>query len=93
MRCLVTAAKHVNNIRAIARQPPVTTIEGMLKRMFSVCSALELYNEDPRPAEVVSTPRGGEFEYLHRSLASRRRRRKGNPVPGVVTGLPCSWEL
>jgi hypothetical protein len=22
------------------------------------------------------------FEYLHRSSASRRRRRKGNPVPG-----------
>jgi hypothetical protein len=25
---------------------------------------------------------GGGFEWLHRCLASRRRRRKGNPVPG-----------
>jgi hypothetical protein len=29
-------------------------------------------------------------EYLHRSPASRRRRRKGNPVPGSITGPPCS---
>jgi hypothetical protein len=31
MRCLVTAGKHVNNIRAIARQPPITTIEKLLE--------------------------------------------------------------
>jgi hypothetical protein len=33
----------------------------------------------------------GGFEYLHRSPASRGRRRKGNPVPGGVTGPPFSW--
>jgi hypothetical protein len=38
-------------------------------------------------------PFGGGFEYLHRSPASRRRRRKGNPVPGGVTGPPCSWGI
>jgi hypothetical protein len=37
------------------------------------------------------TPRGGGFEYLHHSPASRRRRGKGNPVPGGITGPPCSW--
>jgi hypothetical protein len=26
-----------------------------------------------------------------RSPASHRRRRKGNPVPGGITGSPCSW--
>jgi hypothetical protein len=26
------------------------------------------------------------IKYLHRSPASHRRRRKGNPVPGVITG-------
>jgi hypothetical protein len=31
---------------------------------------------------TVQLPCGGGFEYLHRSPASRRRRRKGNPVPG-----------
>jgi hypothetical protein len=25
--------------------------------------------------------------------ASRRRRRKGNPVPGGTTGPPCSWRI
>jgi hypothetical protein len=34
---------------------------------------------------------GDVFEHLHRSPGSRRRRRKGNPVPGGITGSPCSW--
>jgi hypothetical protein len=33
----------------------------------------------------MTSPRGGGFEYLHRIPASRRRRRKGNPVPGDIT--------
>jgi hypothetical protein len=28
--------------------------------------------------------------YLHLCPLSRRRRRKGNPVPGGITGPPCS---
>jgi hypothetical protein len=43
------AGKHVNDIRAIARQPPVRAIE--LFEVFSVESALRLYNGDPRPTE------------------------------------------
>jgi hypothetical protein len=39
------------------------------------------------------TRRGGGFEYLHRSPASRRSWRKGNPVPGGITGPPCSWGI
>jgi hypothetical protein len=27
------------------------------------------------------------------SPASRRRRRKGNPVAGAITGPPCSWGI
>jgi hypothetical protein len=34
---------------------------------------------------------GGGLEYLYRSPASRRRRRKGNPVPGGISGPPCHW--
>jgi hypothetical protein len=52
MHCLVTVGKHVNSIRAIARQPPITTIGKLLKAVFSVGSAPRLYNEDPRPAEL-----------------------------------------
>jgi hypothetical protein len=48
---LVTAGKYVNNIRAIAKYPPLTTIEGLLEAVFSVGSAPKLYSEDSRPAE------------------------------------------
>jgi hypothetical protein len=37
-----------------------------------------------------STPCGGGLEY-HRSPASRRRRRKENPVSGGIIGPPCFW--
>jgi hypothetical protein len=50
MCCLVTAGKQVNDIRALARQPPITT-EGLLEAVFSVGSASSVYSEDPRPAE------------------------------------------
>jgi hypothetical protein len=40
---LVTVGKHVNIIRVIARQLPVTTIEGLLETLFSVTSAPRLY--------------------------------------------------
>jgi hypothetical protein len=33
----------------------------------------------------------GRFEYLHHSLESCGRWRKGNPVPRGITGLPCAW--
>jgi hypothetical protein len=35
----------------------------------------------------------GGLEYLHRSPVSRKRRRKGNTVPGGITGPPCSWGI
>jgi hypothetical protein len=50
MRCLVAVGKHVINIRAIARQSPIT-IEKLLKAVFSVESTPRLYKEGPRPAE------------------------------------------
>jgi hypothetical protein len=36
MSCLVTAGKHVNNIVTVAKQRPITTIEKLLKEVFSV---------------------------------------------------------
>jgi hypothetical protein len=39
---------------------------------------------------VLSLQVMGGLEYLHRCPASRKRRRKGNPVPGGITGPPCS---
>jgi hypothetical protein len=51
MYCLVTAGKHINDIRDIAGQPSITTIEGLWEAVFSVGSAPRLYSEHPRPAE------------------------------------------
>jgi hypothetical protein len=51
MGCLVEACKHVNDIRDIARQPPITTIGKLLEVVFSVGSALRVYSKDPRPTE------------------------------------------
>jgi hypothetical protein len=53
-------------------------IEELLGK-FSVLSVPRLYNVEQL-----------RFEYVHRSPASRRRRRKGNPVPGSITGPRCS---
>jgi hypothetical protein len=50
MRCLVTVGKHVNNIRAITRQPPIT-IKELFGAVFSVGSVRSIYNEDPRPTQ------------------------------------------
>jgi hypothetical protein len=38
-------------------------------------------------------PCGGGVEYLHRRPASRRGRRKENPVSRGITGSPCSWGI
>jgi hypothetical protein len=38
-------------------------------------------------------PCGGGVEYHHRSPASRRRQRKGNPMSGDITGPPCAWGI
>jgi hypothetical protein len=54
MLYLVTAGKHVNNIRDIARKPLINVVEGLLEAMFSVGSATWLYSEEPRLSECVS---------------------------------------
>jgi hypothetical protein len=48
---LVTACKHVNDIRAVARQLPITKRERVLEAVFSIGSVLRLCNEDRRLAE------------------------------------------
>jgi hypothetical protein len=43
---------------------------------------------------VKTNPCGGGLECLHRSPASHsKRRQKENPVPGGITGPPCSWRI
>jgi hypothetical protein len=54
MRYLVAAAKHINDFRANARQPPITTIAKLLEAVFSVAPHPRLHSEDPRPADKSS---------------------------------------
>jgi hypothetical protein len=65
------------------------TIEVLLEMVLSTRSVQRSYKEDTW-GNRVSDPCGGGIKYLHRSPASRKRRRKGNPVPGGITGPPCS---
>jgi hypothetical protein len=43
--------------------------------------------------EVIRYRVGAISQFESRVEASRRRRRKGNPVPGGITGSPCSWGI
>jgi hypothetical protein len=54
MCCLVIINKHVNDIRALSRRPPITTVEKVLETVFSVGSVPRLYSEHPWPAEFSS---------------------------------------
>jgi hypothetical protein len=62
---------------------------------FSTRSVPWCHNLDQLVVEDSGVSRGApasrRVQYLHRSPASRRRRRKGNPVPRGITGPPCSW--
>jgi hypothetical protein len=53
------------------------TIELLLETVFSTRSVQRDYKKD---------------NWSDRSSASRRRR-KGNPVPGGITGPLCSWKI
>jgi hypothetical protein len=67
-----------NGIKPFTRQLKLTT--------RSSCSATQgivvFYETRTYPIAVC----GGWLKYFHRSPASRRWRRKGNPVPGGITG-------
>jgi hypothetical protein len=55
-------------------------------------NALTMVSIHLRPQYCLNSvfPCGGGLKYLHGSPASRKRLRKGNPVPGGITGPPCS---
>jgi hypothetical protein len=54
-------------------------------RSLSHCLGLNVSLKGNKLKQVIlrGTPCGGEFEYLLRSPANRRRRQQGNLVPGV----------
>jgi hypothetical protein len=48
---LVMAGKHVNSIRAIARQPPITAVDGLFEAVFSIGCVPRLHSEERRSAD------------------------------------------
>jgi hypothetical protein len=62
-----------SRLRVSSAQRPNATVQQLLHVLFAV---------------VCATSAGG-LQYPHRSPASRKRRQKGNPVPGGITGPPC----
>jgi hypothetical protein len=50
-----------------------------------------IYFTQEESIPVMAPGIGTGLQYLHCSSVSRKRRRKGNPVPGGITGPPCSW--
>jgi hypothetical protein len=69
--------------------PATTDTKAKIGAVFSMWSVPRCYKQGTS-LELSSILCGGGFKYLHRSPASRRKRRKGNPVPGGITGPPCS---
>jgi hypothetical protein len=57
----------------------------VMEEMSSTRSVTTCYKQD-QFAVVVSNFRVEVFEYLHISSGNRKRRRKGNQVPGGITG-------
>jgi hypothetical protein len=53
MRYLVTAAKHMKNIRAIVKQTPITIIEELLESVFSVRSGRGYITRTPGRLSAV----------------------------------------
>jgi hypothetical protein len=80
--------KHVPAIRHTQ-----ATKEVSLETMFSTRSVQSDCKKNSLIVLCAAIPYGGGVEYLHRSPESRRRRRKEKPVPGGITGPPCSWGI
>jgi hypothetical protein len=72
------------------RQLRAETLE-LLEAVFSMRPVSRCYKQDKSDFSENPVWRLGRI--FHRSPASRRRRRKANPVPGFITGPPSSWGI
>jgi hypothetical protein len=68
---------------------------GMSTRLHDNCvlTAVKPLRNDSLYSCQDTVDRGGWLEYLRRSPGSRKRRRKGAPLPGGIIRPPCSWDI
>jgi hypothetical protein len=71
----------------LGKHVPVETRKQKIEELCFLCGPCQNVNKRGTRLELSSIPCEGGFEYLHRSPASRKRR-KGNPVPEVELGHP-----
>jgi hypothetical protein len=77
-----------NETTAVARQRPGHQYTGC-RAVFSTRSVWRGYKRNKVERLVLHVEAGSNTSTV--APASNRRRRKGNPVAGCITGPPCSW--
>jgi hypothetical protein len=66
-------------------------LQNRMKRNYDNQDPSQVLTRVRAHKRTYTLPYGGGLEYPYRSPGSRRRRRKGNPVSGTVSGPPCHW--
>jgi hypothetical protein len=72
----------------VHKSPPTVPIQSQANLFHTTSPILCI-----KHFNIRAIPCGGGIEYQNHSPASRRRRRKGNPVYGGITGPPCHWGI
>jgi hypothetical protein len=90
--CIITSrqwlAKHFpaeaneRNNRSLLLGNSAENMPRQQKRLHFLCDPCRVIIKGDSQKARQNIPYGGGVEYFHRSPSSRRRRRKGNPVPG-----------
>jgi hypothetical protein len=68
---------------------PLSYVDIRCRFVVGVSCVLACFTKDETASELVTFPCGDWSGYPHVSLAIRRRRQKGSPVPRGITGPPC----
>jgi hypothetical protein len=68
-------------------------MEKLSEATFSVRSLSRLCNENQLPVRAEDFQPDGWSGHFQLRLTSSRSQRKGNTVPGGITGPPCSWRI
>jgi hypothetical protein len=91
---VTNGSTHGNGVfNAVSADSYVMQQRRNFEKPFSQRVCAEAICGETKQKPVSPIPCAEGVEYLHRIPASSRRWRKGNPVPGGITGPPCSWGI